>query len=51
LENIRDLLNKLEDKEVINHNPFASVPNHRLREALDYLTECSAEITPDFEQQ
>jgi hypothetical protein len=50
LENIKDLLDKLEDKEVI-HNPFASVPNHRLHEVLKYLEETSAELTPSREQE
>lgn len=51
MENIKDLLDKLEKKKEITHNPFASLPNHRLREALDYLTEYSAEITPDSERE
>lgn len=44
MDNIKDLLDKLEDEEI--HNPFASVPNHRLREALNFLEETAAEITP-----
>lgn len=45
MENIKDLLNKLEKSEEIPHNPFASIPNQKLEDALDYLTEAAAEIT------
>jgi hypothetical protein len=51
LENIKDLLDKLKEKEKLSLNPFASVPNHKLEEALNYLTEFSDEITPAREQE
>ncbi|MFL6413703.1 MAG: hypothetical protein ACJ71K_20985 [Nitrososphaeraceae archaeon] len=49
LENIKDLLDKLEDEEI--NNPFASVPNQKLRDALNFLEETAAEITPRREQE
>lgn len=49
MENIKDLLDKLEDENI--NNPFASVPNQKLREALNYLEETAAEITPRSEQE
>jgi hypothetical protein len=46
LENIRDILEQLENRKEIKHNPFASIPNQRLRDALSFLEETAAEIIP-----
>jgi hypothetical protein len=51
LDNIKDILDQLEDKKEIKYNPFSSIPNQRLRDALNYLEEISEEITPLNEKE
>jgi hypothetical protein len=50
-ENIKDILDKLENKDELAYNPFSNVPNQQLEEALNLLEELSSELLPSFSSE